>query len=200
LTTADGRTGRQGTRARDVERVLFVCTGNICRSPYMELTLRRALDGLDTPVAVGSAGTHALVGEPVAERMRRRMGEDAPAGADFRARQVTSAMLAQASIVVTAEREHRWWVTHLEPSCAPRTFTLKQTARLLRSYLEVPEPRDVGRVADLVARLHDARGHGGAGSDDDDIADPWKRSTWAYRRAAKQIDAALQPMRTFLTR
>ncbi|MGN6413390.1 arsenate reductase/protein-tyrosine-phosphatase family protein [Flexivirga sp.] len=42
--------------------VLVVCTGNVCRSPYVEFTLRHALDAV---LRIGSAGTDALVGEPV---------------------------------------------------------------------------------------------------------------------------------------
>jgi protein-tyrosine phosphatase len=48
-------------------RVLFVCMGNICRSPTAEGVFRKLLDahGLAGRVAVDSAGTHAYhVGEP----------------------------------------------------------------------------------------------------------------------------------------
>ncbi|GMA87571.1 hypothetical protein GCM10025868_28210 [Angustibacter aerolatus] len=46
-------------------RVLVVCTGNVCRSPLVERLLRQRL-GTDA-VDVSSAGTQALVGEPMTD-------------------------------------------------------------------------------------------------------------------------------------
>ena len=56
-------------------RVLTVCTGNICRSPYAELLLREGF-GWARPGAfeVTSAGTHALVGRPVDVGSVRQLG------------------------------------------------------------------------------------------------------------------------------
>ena len=58
--------GAQGNDAGNrpaVGHILVVCTGNICRSPYIE----RRLAGLlaDTDAVVTSAGTRALVGAPI---------------------------------------------------------------------------------------------------------------------------------------
>ena len=55
-------------------RVLFVCMGNICRSPTAEAVFRRALEqrGLDKNVECDSAGTHGFhIGEPPDERAQR---------------------------------------------------------------------------------------------------------------------------------
>ena len=44
-------------------QVMFVCTGNICRSPMGELLLSRYL--ADTSIEVSSAGTKGLPGHPI---------------------------------------------------------------------------------------------------------------------------------------
>lgn len=52
--------------------VLVVCTGNVCRSPFLQLALQRELDAHRPDGAVGitvtSAGTGALAGQPMDER------------------------------------------------------------------------------------------------------------------------------------
>ncbi len=57
-----------GGRAPTPLRVLFVCTANICRSPYLELRARQLL-GPDAGVEVSSAGTHGFDAAPVSDTM-----------------------------------------------------------------------------------------------------------------------------------
>ncbi|KAA5603153.1 low molecular weight protein-tyrosine-phosphatase [Blastochloris sulfoviridis] len=70
--------------------VLFVCLGNICRSPLAEAAFRRAVAKLDLDVEIDSAGTGRWhVGEPPdgrAQAIARRHGVEI---GPYRARQVT---------------------------------------------------------------------------------------------------------------
>jgi protein-tyrosine phosphatase len=53
------------------KRVLFVCMGNICRSPAGEAVMKRFAEEFRVDVDVDSAGTHRYhVGEPADERMQ----------------------------------------------------------------------------------------------------------------------------------
>ena len=54
----------QGAHPARPLRVLFVCTANICRSPYIELLARQAV-GETGDIEFGSAGTHATDGSPI---------------------------------------------------------------------------------------------------------------------------------------
>ena len=76
----------------DPIRVLFVCTGNICRSPLAEGLLQRLIEdaGLDERFEVDSAGTTSFhVGEPP-HRGVARLARAHGVHLDGRARQVTS--------------------------------------------------------------------------------------------------------------
>ena len=73
-------------------KILFVCMGNICRSPTAEAVFRKMVTdaGLEDSVVIASAGTHAYhVGEPAdvrAQQAARKRGFDL---GEFRARQIT---------------------------------------------------------------------------------------------------------------
>jgi protein-tyrosine phosphatase len=78
--------------ASQMTRVLFVCMGNICRSPTAQGIFRKMVAdaGLDSCVVIESAGTHAYhVGEPPdvrAQQAAKRRGYEI---GDLRARQIT---------------------------------------------------------------------------------------------------------------
>ncbi|GAB2615215.1 hypothetical protein [Pseudactinotalea suaedae] len=193
-TTADRAAhARPGSDAARLDHVLFVCTGNVCRSPYMEMVVTAALAaGGTSTVRVGSAGTAALEGHAMSAPILAALKARGIDGSDFRARQLTAGMLQRSGIIVTAAREHRRWVTRLDPSAAARTFTLFQVSRLIGAV-----DRDALAEADgldhVVRLLNAARGAGGAGSSGDDIEDPWQRSARIYRRVTRRIDTAIEP-------
>ncbi|WP_378761666.1 hypothetical protein [Microbacterium suwonense] len=173
--------------------ILFVCTGNICRSPYMQHSLHAMLtDQRRTDVSIVSAGTHAVEGHAMATPLARRLHDRGIDASGFRASTLRSETIDNASLVVTATREHRRLVVGRRHDAAERTFTLAQLARLLRSS---PENAAVpASVPDLVHRALTARGRSGGGASDDDLDDPWRRSQRTYRRVADRIDELLIPI------
>ena len=116
--------------------VLFVCQGNICRSPMMaalaEDAARRA--GLD--IAVASAGTAALIGDPAEPSARACIAELGLDLSAHRARQVTPDMIASALLVVTASAAQRDWLRRLASEHADRVVALAD----LTAQGDVPDP------------------------------------------------------------
>src|SRR4051794_24659301 len=109
-------------------RLLCVCEGNLCRSPVAELLLDAALR---PDVEVASAGTHAVVGAPVAPQMRALLEGRSVASDAFRARQLQAADLRAGDLVLTMTVPQRGRVVELAPAVVRRTFTLRELARLL---------------------------------------------------------------------
>ncbi|HTR96406.1 MAG TPA: hypothetical protein VMH61_00745 [Candidatus Acidoferrales bacterium] len=88
-------------------RVLFVCTGNTCRSPFAAAAMRGELAADASRIVVESAGTSALEGQPATSEMQRVAGR---AGLDLsphRARAVTARELREADFVFVMEPRHR---------------------------------------------------------------------------------------------
>src|SRR3954471_22187480 len=117
-------------------RVLFVCTGNICRSPMgqamLTSRLRAALGGeADRLVEVSSAGTYGLVGHPIEPDAMGVLESMGVVPDEFAARELAKDILEASDLVLTATREHRAAAVSMLPRGSRRTFTIREFARLV---------------------------------------------------------------------
>ncbi|OPG12462.1 hypothetical protein B1L11_14530 [Microbispora sp. GKU 823] len=175
---------------------MFVCTGNICRSAMAERLALAAL-GPDSPILVGSAGTHARPGLPMAERacgVLLRLGGD-PEG--FASRPLTAEAVAGADLVLAASSEHRAAAVALHPVAAARAFTIVEFGALARAVpaeTVLSNGHPACRARALLEEAHALRGL--VRVDQPDIADPYGGPRRAYREAARRIaDALAVPLR-----
>jgi protein-tyrosine phosphatase len=187
--------------------ILFVCTGNICRSPIAEELTRRLLrERLGADVArfsVTSAGTAAIDGvrmDPHSHAALAARGLD-HAASTFRARRLGEAMVADADLVLTAERFHRRHVVLLEPSALATTFSFREFVRLLdgvdRDVLAI-DPVERARATVNLARQR--RGSTGCVPEDADaVPDPIALAPGAHRSSAEMIDATARRLVTLLS-
>ena len=161
--------------------VLFVCTANICRSPYLELTARR-LAGREAAVRFSSAGTHGFVDGAMDDEMTRLLdGHETELGA-FRSRPLTAELIDAADLVLTAEHVHRQFILDDHPVAFRKVFTLGQFA-------------EVVRTADAALGGHEliayAGEHRGPADPALDVTDPYQRGPEAARACAARLDDLL---------
>ena len=168
--------------------LLFVCTGNICRSPTAELYAAHHLPR--EHFRVHSAGTWGLEGYPIEPSAARRLGALGIGYDAFRARRVTAAMVEAADLVLTATRHHRDELLDLVPDAAERTFAMREFARRADAVDEAMLL--VGPPAERARALVRAAAAVTVAPGDDDVLDPYGAGDAAYDLAAEQIVAALR--------
>lgn len=126
--------------------VLFICTGNICRSPAAEYLLRHELQSGASGAGVSSAGVAGLSGHPMDSRSIDYLHRHSVDGTGFTARRVNRRMLQDASLIVGFEQRHVDACLTMFPGALSRTFRLSQLAAWQRS-------RELRSLADLPVRL-----------------------------------------------
>jgi protein-tyrosine phosphatase len=163
-------------------RVLFVCVGNVCRSPLGQLLLAAHLPA--ERFDVSSAGVMAMVGETMTQEAAVHLEPHGLSADGFVSRQLTPAIVEESDLVLTATREIRSRVLEEVPSAMRRTFTVREFAALLD---QVEPGTD---LRDLVARAAAVRSS--AVLDDYDITDPFRRGPEANARAAELMGTAVE--------
>ncbi|MCU1487999.1 MAG: protein tyrosine phosphatase [Actinomycetia bacterium] len=164
--------------------ILFVCTGNICRSPMAEAIFNwrcaeREIDARATSVGLTWNGRPAT--DEAVDVLGRR-GIDLSGHAS---RVLAAAMIAEADLVIGMERRHVREAVVLEPSSFGRTFTLKELSRTIRSTPVVPGET----LADWLGRAGaDREVRHLLGSDPaDDVEDPYQQSLRRYADCADEL-------------
>lgn len=179
-------------------QILIVCTGNICRSPFIERLLQCELTdraGDRTPT-VGSAGTGALVGHAMDERAAAQLRQAGGSPERFLARQLTPALVAAADLVLTATRQHRGQVASLHPKALRYAFTFRDFADLVAQVdpdlLPHASPGSREHLRAVVAAAAARRGaKPPLSSIDADIVDPFRRQDEVFVQMSQQVLASM---------
>jgi protein-tyrosine-phosphatase len=119
-------------------RILFVCTGNICRSPMAEAYMKKLLQADEqTDTVVKSAGTAAYNGYPAninSILVMKRMGIDL---SSHQSSSLSNSLVDEADVIVGMTHRHVQSITHLFPRAGGKTCTLLS---FVENDADVPDP------------------------------------------------------------
>lgn len=165
-----------------VFRVLFVCIGNVCRSPLGERLLASQLPA-DT-FEVSSAGVGAMAGSAMVPEAAAQLESYGGSADGFVARQLTGSMVKQSDLVLAATTSIRTRILEDSPGALRRTFTVLELAALMDLIPAVADPALLVRTA--------AQERSRAILDDYDIPDPYGRGDDAHALAARTMAVAVE--------
>ncbi|EON33244.1 protein tyrosine phosphatase [Gordonia terrae C-6] len=166
-------TGSDHTAAPPMS-ILFVCTGNICRSPVGERVLTGLAGRAGVPVTSTSAGVGALNGQPIHPHASAVLIENGYDAAGFESRYLRPPMLVESDLVLCMSREHRAAAQQMAPARWKRVFTLTEFAALC----------DLGALPEIIA----GRGRLDPNSDLLDIVDPMGRPREDFDRVFAEVE------------
>ncbi|NOU35866.1 MAG: low molecular weight protein arginine phosphatase [Kiritimatiellaceae bacterium] len=134
-----------------MKKLIFVCTGNTCRSPMAEGLMKNLL-GPDCGWDISSAGVHANNGCPAssgAVEALRMLGLDL---SGHSSRRLTPALVHNADLLVTMTRGHRDAILAIAPESAGKVFLLKSFG-VAQCAADIYDP--VGEALDVYCRVRD---------------------------------------------
>ncbi|MEW6160970.1 MAG: ribose 5-phosphate isomerase B, partial [Verrucomicrobiota bacterium] len=116
-----------------MKTILFVCTGNVCRSPMAEGLFRHAVKGRGE-YRVLSAGIGAIDGQPPSPHAVRALREIGLDISQQRSRMLTADLVEQADYIFGMTHGHVDAVTLLYPQAAEKTFLLREFDETLDTF------------------------------------------------------------------
>jgi protein-tyrosine phosphatase len=140
----------------ETRRILFVCTGNICRSPAAQYLAAKLARDAGLSWTMSSAGTEAEIGRGMTPGAVRALATRGVRGVHHVARQLEVEMVAEADVTYALTRGHKAVIDRRFPAHAGKTVVLREAAGFPDVDVEDPYGESDEIYEECAARIEEA--------------------------------------------
>lgn len=156
-----------------MKTILFVCTGNTCRSSMAEGIMKSLLKNQD--ITIKSAGSHVFFSEYANKKAIDVMSEMGINIKNHLSQPLTEELIEEADLILTMTHCHTDSVVRKYAQAIEKTFTLKEYLALLLESKGLTEDPDYQLNIDQM-----------------NIEDPYGQSINVYRKTARELKRVLE--------
>jgi tRNA threonylcarbamoyl adenosine modification protein (Sua5/YciO/YrdC/YwlC family) len=153
FTGSNYRIVRQGAIDKDeidsiarIKNILFVCTGNSCRSVMAESLFRKMMKDRDD-VEIYSAGTGTMEGLKASSETVELLNNEGIDVSSHLSKSLTDEMIKKADLILVMEERHQEKIVHRIPQAKKNVYLLKEFARIKDIDLNIIDP--IGRSKEV---------------------------------------------------
>ncbi|HHT74268.1 MAG TPA: low molecular weight protein arginine phosphatase [Firmicutes bacterium] len=153
-----------------MKSVLFVCTGNTCRSPMAAALLKHYAQEAGIEVRTASAGLGAFTGDSASEHALKAMSELGLDLSGHRSRKFHTALAEEFDLILVMTEGHKRQLLQAAPELAEKVFLVQEYSRAARYREELQNGKE---------KVYE-------------IADPFGQSLDVYRQVRDELAQAVQ--------
>ncbi len=127
----------------NTKRVMFICSGNSCRSVMAEYLFKKILVKR-ADIEVSSAGIAAIEGMGASDEVKNILSSESIDISCHRARRLNLEMLKTSDLILTMERFHEERIKQMFPQAKNRVFLLKEFAKINNGSVDIADPMGRG--------------------------------------------------------
>ena len=137
-----------------IENILFVCTGNSCRSVMAEGLLKKYLSGKkDKKVKVSSCGILGFTGNPPTINTVEVLKSEGVDMAGHKSSALTKDLINSADLILVMESIHKQEVLGLVPQADGKVYLLKEYVKKKDEKDDFLIPDPIGRPLEVYERV-----------------------------------------------